>query len=245
MVLESIQLQLRKISQGVRWRLGMPVAAAELEIGTDESVAAFYRSRLTGCDFLEDPTHYEHPRAHWILQHARGGTLLEIGCGNGGMTRLLSPQVDRLIALDVSTPSIEAVRALGLPNVEADEALVEHYHPAVRFDWIVMSEVIEHLRKPADIIEKCLQMLAPGGALLLTTPNGHWESNEHLHEFSLASFAALLTVTAAETVQVEYIRDAEGRRRWLAGKAAMPLLPPTPDSFNDRREIVKLRKAQH
>ena len=103
---------------------------------------------MTDCSFLSDPEHYEHPRAAWILERVRGGRLLEVGAGNGGMTRLMAPLVNRLVALDVSTPSLAAVRALGLANVETVEGLVEQFRPDTRFDWIVLSEVLEHLRNP-------------------------------------------------------------------------------------------------
>jgi 2-polyprenyl-3-methyl-5-hydroxy-6-metoxy-1,4-benzoquinol methylase len=217
----------------IRWRLGLRVAAPELEEGTDESVARFYRERVTDCAFLGDPNHYEHPRAQWVLERVSGGRLLEIGCGNGGMTRLLAPRVDKVLAFDISTPSLVALRQLGLPNVEAVEGMVEHFEPAAPFDWIVMSEVLEHLRDPAGILRRCVGWLAPGGTLLLTTPHGHWESNEHLQEFTLERFASLLAVSGAETVSAAYLRDRDERRRWLVGEAKVPKQPAAADDFHD------------
>src|SRR5688572_9477332 len=110
--MNGLSMVMRRISQSVRWRIGMRVAAPELETGDDHGVAAFYQGRVTDCAFLSDPDHYEYPRTRWMLERVSGGTLLEIGCGNGGMTRLLAPRVERLIALDVSTPSLAAVEAL-------------------------------------------------------------------------------------------------------------------------------------
>jgi 2-polyprenyl-3-methyl-5-hydroxy-6-metoxy-1,4-benzoquinol methylase len=148
------------------------------------------------------------------------------------------------VALDVSTPSLDALRALRLPNVEAVEALVERYEPAARFDWIVMSEVIEHMRDPAAIVRRCVGWLAPAGSLLVTTPHGHWESNEHLQEFSLASFADALCRSGAEGVTVEYLRDREERRRWLVGQATAAARPPAADDFSDTQAVAKGRKGQ-
>ena len=178
-----------RLSRAIRWRLGRRVAAPELEAGGDESIASFYRGRITDCSFLSDRAHYEYPRTQWIIERVGGGCLLEIGCGNGGMTALLAPKVERVVAIDVASSSLEIVASLALQNVETIETLVEHYQPDVKFDWIVMSEVLEHLRRPAGIVLKCLNWLAPGGSLLVSTPNGHWESNEHLQEFDLERFA--------------------------------------------------------
>ena len=127
------------------------------------------------------------------------------------MTALLAPKVERLVALDVSTPSLSSVAALRLENVETVEALVEHYQPSGKFDWIVMSEVLEHLRLPRKVVAQCLGWLAPGGSLLVTTPNGHWESNEHIQEFGFEKFARTFFSQFADSIECSYLRDAQGR----------------------------------
>jgi len=222
----------------------MRVAVAELEAGDAQSLMAFYRGRLTDCTFLNESDHYERPRVEWILSKVHGGRLLEAGCGNGGMTQLLAPRVEHLVALDISTPSLAALTALGLPNVDVVEGLIEDYNPARLFDCIVMSEVLEHLRRPAEIVARCVGWLAPGGKLLVTTPNGHWESNEHLQEFTLDSVAAVLALGGAEAITAEHLRDTKGRRRWLVGQATVAAQPAILDDFNDRRVIARIRRAR-
>ena len=222
--------------------IGVASRRAELETGDDASIASFYSGRVTDCSFLSDSRHYEHPRVRWIIELVSGGRLLEVGCGNGGMTALLAPSVERLVALDVSTLSLSSVDALGLRNVETVEALVEHFEPSGKFDWIVMSEVLEHLRRPQAVIARCLGWLAPGGSLLVTTPNGHWESNEHLQEFSFQRFARTLVSEGAESVVLSYLSDGQGRRRWLVGQVIVADRPSVQDDFNDRRTIARRRR---
>ncbi len=231
----------RRIEQSIRWRLGHSVAAPQLEEGTDRSVTDFYNSRVTKCEFLDDPTHYEYPRAAWILEHANGGDLLEIGCGNGGMTKLLSARVSHITALDVSAPSLKTLDDLALPNVTTVQALIENFEPQRSFDWIVMSEVIEHLREPFGAVDRAFEWLSPGGKLLITTPNGHWETDEHLHVFSLPSFCEMLGRIACEQVTAGYCRDGDGRRRWLTAILAHPASPPTPDDFFDPGATARKR----
>jgi 2-polyprenyl-3-methyl-5-hydroxy-6-metoxy-1,4-benzoquinol methylase len=159
------------------------------------------------------------------------------------MTRLLAPKVERLVALDISTPSLAALNELGFSNVETVETLVEHYEPKVSFDCIVMSEVLEHLRRPAQAVARCVQWLAPGGSLLITTPNEHWESNEHLQEFSFERFSILLARSGADSVSIAYLRDAQERRRWLVGQATVAEHPQAPDTFSDLRIVTAIRGA--
>ncbi len=231
-----------RIGQSIRWRLGMPVAAPALEAGTNESISDFYNSRVTGCEFLEDPGHYEHPRATWVLQNVSGGTLLEIGCGNGGMTRLLAPLVASVTAFDVSAPSLAELEKLALPNVKTVQGLIEQYRPDTLFDSVVLSEVIEHLRDPKRVVDQAFEFVSPGGSLLITTPNGHWESDEHLHEFSLKTFCDLLSQTGCETLNAGYLRDRDGRRRWLTAILKKAEVAAAPDDFFDRSAIRRVRR---
>ncbi len=239
-----IKKKVKKIINSVRWRLGLPSAAELLQEGTDKSVSEFYNDRITDCEFVTDPAHYEYPRFQWLISEVRNGHMLEIGCGNGGMTEFFSKQVDNIVAMDVSKISLDELKAKKLPNVETVESLIENYNPGKRYDWIVMSEVIEHLRNPREAIAKAYSWLAPKGIFLITTPNGYWESNEHLQEFSIRSFFDTLVVTEAESITVGFLRDNQNRRRWLAGKISKAENEPAPDTFFNRKVIRERRKRK-
>jgi 2-polyprenyl-3-methyl-5-hydroxy-6-metoxy-1,4-benzoquinol methylase len=232
---------LGRIKRSIKWRLGFLSAAPELEAGTDDSISDFYNRRITRCEFLNDPEHYEYPRATWVLSVINGGKLLEIGSGNGGMTRLLVPKVDSVTALDVSRPSLDELEKMGLPNLKVVQGLIENFQTEEQFDWVLMSEVIEHLREPLKAICKAFEFVAPGGSLVLTTPNGHWESDEHLHEFSMRTFAEMITKTGCESFECSYLRDRENRRRWLTAIVRKPKTEPSPDDFFDRFAIMRKR----
>lgn len=230
---------IKRIGAPLRWRLGLAVADPVLEEGTDEAVRRYYGGRVTDCGFLLDSSHYERPRSDWVVGQVARGNLLEVGCGNGGMTQLLAPLVDRVAALDVSDASLQELRSLGLSNVSTVCGLVESYRPESQFDWIVASEVLEHLRDPGSFMQQCCRWLAPGGSLLLTTPNGQWHGQEdehedaveHLHTFSFSTLSRLSGELGTERVSLEYIRDGAGRRRWLGCRATREAVPPTADDF--------------
>lgn len=197
----------------LRWKI-----APDLLSYTDEGVQRYYNSRRSDSRFLLDKTHYERPRIEWMLHEILGGTVLEVGAGNGGMTALLSPLADKVIALDLCQEAIGAIDELKLSNVVTVCDFVEQYSPSTSVNWVIVSEVVEHLRDPAETLRRCVTWLKPGGRVLLSTPNGKWESIEHLHEFDMAKWCALLGGAGARAVSAFYIQDHFGSDRWLGGR---------------------------
>jgi 2-polyprenyl-3-methyl-5-hydroxy-6-metoxy-1,4-benzoquinol methylase len=209
-----------RIRRAILYRLGRHVVAADLESGSDEGVERYYNSRLSDCSFLADPAHFERPRIDWMFAKIKAGTLLEIGCADGTVTAMLAARADRVVALDLCRESIERLGARGLTNVEGVCGFVERYSPREPFDWIVMSEVVEHLRDPAAVVARCLGWLAPGGRLLLSSPDGNWEGDaiEHLHTFDLGSWSAMLIRSGARDLRTFKIKARDGRDRWLGAE---------------------------
>lgn len=224
---------LRRVLRSIRWRLGLPMAAEALEIGSDARIVEFYDSRITRTSALIDENHYEHPRVKWALDEARKhrGSLLEIGSGDGALTEILARHFESVVALDVSARSLRVLESKGIPNVECVAALVEKFKPSRSFDCILMSEIVEHLRKPRDVVEACLGWLSPGGALVITTPCGHWESDEHLHEFDMFRLLQLVSSELVEQASIGYIRDRDNRRRWLRATLTTQHSRPARDGF--------------
>ncbi len=66
---------IQSIKNSIRWRLGLSSANELLQEGTDESVAKFYNDRVTYCEFVTDPAHYEYPRFEWLSAQVKGNNL--------------------------------------------------------------------------------------------------------------------------------------------------------------------------
>jgi SAM-dependent methyltransferase len=93
---------------------------------------------------------------------------LEVGCGTGAFTRLLSLRADRVEALDLSGEMIRIARErlADRPNVELRRAdVLEEELPAARFDCIVTIATLHHLPHETAIV-KLRDALAPGGVLI-------------------------------------------------------------------------------
>lgn len=110
--------------------------------------------------------------------HVRGGSLLDLGCGNArGLARLLQSAPPRLyVGVDVSRPALEqaAVALAGLPEVRLLEedmlACVKRFaSEGQRFDWVHSSFAVHHLSTvdKGRLFRSAAQVLARGGGFLL------------------------------------------------------------------------------
>ena len=100
--------------------------------------------------------------------------ILDIGCGNG--SQLAIPLADGgydVTAVDSHQPSIQRGRRLG-PAVKFHHGVVSDL-PLSKFDCVIISEVLEHLAAPEQLLGMALPYLAEPGILIITVPNGYGE----------------------------------------------------------------------
>jgi predicted TPR repeat methyltransferase len=95
---------------------------------------------------------YERDRCAQLLKMVEGrryGRVLEIGCGAGYLTRMLSARADHIVALDISETAIERARSLSTGQTQFDfrVANVMNYKPQVDGPWdlVVFSDTIYYL----------------------------------------------------------------------------------------------------
>lgn len=106
-----------------------------------------------------------------LIPHFRsGGTLLEIGCGNGRyLRRLRDLGWKNLQGVELVPRAAAAGRSLGFEVQEASVEEALKTYPDGHFDVIVSSMVIEHLRNPFETARVIANKLKPGGELLFST----------------------------------------------------------------------------
>jgi ubiquinone/menaquinone biosynthesis C-methylase UbiE len=96
-------------------------------------------------------------------------TVLDLGCGRGGVVELIWKDVKLAAGLDPDTLSLSEHRATAMPVVRgvgqnlpfADES----------FDLIVCLWVLEHLSQPLSTLREVRRVLHPGGHFIFVTPN--------------------------------------------------------------------------
>jgi SAM-dependent methyltransferase len=99
--------------------------------------------------------------------------VLDIGCGRGEFLSLLRDAGVTAYGVDSDEGMVNAGRAEGL-NVVLEDAFA-HLRglPPGAVDGIFCSQVAEHLETPKllALLEQCLAKLAPGGVIVMETPN--------------------------------------------------------------------------
>lgn len=102
------------------------------------------------------------------------GLILDIGCGNGIITRAIGAYGYNITGIDSSEKTIEAAKATNnLPNVNFMVVAAGDFTPeAGKYSAIICSEVLEHLLKPGQLLLQLHKSLRDDGILIVTVPNG-------------------------------------------------------------------------
>lgn len=146
------------------------------------------------------------------VQQTRG-RIIEIGAGIGNMTQWIArrDEVEKVLALDAFESAVRELEARRLPKVEArrirENALV--LPPDVRFDTLVMCELIEHMYPDEEfaMLNELRPLAAEGARFVVSTPIGWLEDPFHVRGFSRARFRRHLQRHYGE---VEGVDEASG-----------------------------------
>lgn len=110
----------------------------------------------------------------FVNQIKDGATVLDIGCGLGAVTHDLAKKARKVVGVDYDNKNIElAKKKFNAPNIVYIKADVTKYDFGENFDYAVLSNVLEHIDKRVDFLNK-VKLLAP--VILLRVPmiNRDW-----------------------------------------------------------------------
>ncbi|WP_118856063.1 bifunctional 2-polyprenyl-6-hydroxyphenol methylase/3-demethylubiquinol 3-O-methyltransferase UbiG [Sphingomonas mesophila] len=115
-----------------------------------------------------------------------GKSALDVGCGAGLLAEPLARLGAKVTAIDAAPELIAAAKdhAAG-SGLDIDYRAVGVEALDGRFDLVTAMEVVEHVADPRAFVRDLAQRLAPGGLLILSTPNR-------------TAWSRLLTITLAE-----------------------------------------------
>lgn len=106
-----------------------------------------------------------------LLRKLRKLVVLDAGCASGYVGEFVKKGGNYVIGIDGNKRDISTAKKIldeaYVFDLEKEDRLKFHN----RFDYIIFSEVIEHLFEPEKVLKKLVGWLKPGGHILITTPN--------------------------------------------------------------------------
>lgn len=174
-------------------------------------------------------------RVEGELGPLEGKSLLDFGCGVGGLCNMAKEYRARVAGIEPDASARERTRkSSGLISYESLASLKEADREA-KFDIVTMWDVIEHLREPWKGLQELSTVLQKDGWLLLSTPNAaclrarieraRWENMvnpTHFYYFTRKSLEAVLRRAGfSEIFELRFPIQYPGhaRPRWLLHRA--------------------------
>jgi 2-polyprenyl-3-methyl-5-hydroxy-6-metoxy-1,4-benzoquinol methylase len=103
-------------------------------------------------------------------------TLLDVGCGTGGFLTFASAKGFRGYGFDASRAQAEHAMTL-FADVRHASSLPGYLEaldqPQMKFEFITLWDVFEHIRNPVLYLQQLTDALQPGGHLFVSVPNGN------------------------------------------------------------------------
>lgn len=160
----------------------------------------------------------------------------DLGCGNGYMASRLGAAGLHVTGIDASESGLAIARRhyatdrVSFVRAEIGADLEALLPAGLRFDAVVSSDVIEHLYRPAALLETAADLLKPGGYLIIGTPyHGYlknlaisvlnkWDTHHSVH-WDGGHIKFFSPKTLRELVERHGFREARfhyyGRLPWL------------------------------
>jgi 2-polyprenyl-3-methyl-5-hydroxy-6-metoxy-1,4-benzoquinol methylase len=137
----------------------------------------------------------------WIGARVAGLRVLDMACGEGYGSEVLSRSAGAVVGVDANPEAFEHARLrYRRQGLTFERGLVETFGSPGEFDAVVFLQTIEHVQDPAAVLEHFRSILAAGGVAYVSTPNlltlaptGAEKSGNpwHLKEYRAEEFRSL------------------------------------------------------
>lgn len=183
-------------------------------------------------------------RIDWICDRVQGKTVLDIGCSQGICEILLGRRGLQVTGIDIAEESIayaqtllskEPIEVQKRVNLIRTDFLTEYEHTNM-FDTILLTEILEHLENPADMIEKATAMMASDGKMIVTVPFGINDFPDHKQTFYMANIRELLV----KWVQIDH---TEFMGEWIGFCCSKKLGGVQEDDYISSQLVLKEEKS--
>lgn len=143
--------------------------------GNSEQLESIYANssdhvRRNGLDIQAAQKSY----AHYVqyIEHfvdLKEKTVLDVGCGNGWSSFLISERAQMVTGMDVHRDNFEPELSQNLAYLQSSATQIKI--PAETFDVVCTHECLEHVAQPQKALAELDRVLKPGGYLFIVGPN--------------------------------------------------------------------------
>lgn len=148
--------------------------------------------------------------------------LLDIGGGTGWIPDLLRKGSSRLATVQIVDIDASAKAIAEKKGYQYFEGTIEAFETRQKFELILLLNLVEHVADPRAVLQKAAALLAPGGLIVIKTPNTRsWDARlfrrsywgglhcpRHWVIFSAESFRILLQGTGLRIKSLKYTQGA-------------------------------------
>lgn len=137
-----------------------------------------------------------------MFKYYRGGNLLDIGCLDSKITtmaRLRKRNVAVIVGTDVADLAVKKMQAANPHNRYYVDDIFKTKMPEGYFDYVCMGELLEHVEEPVLAIINAMELVKPGGWLVISTPlneaiePGAVDKERHLWSFTKQDMKKIFT----------------------------------------------------
>jgi len=171
----------------------------------------------------------------YLSEPGAGGRFLEVGTGSGERLVEFAAAGWDVVGQDVDPKAGHLARSEGIPVHHCPVADIAGREAP--FDLIGLNHVLEHTRRPAELVEACAGLLRPGGRICVISPNAKglgrklfgrwWFGLEQPRHLAIPSLDSLARLQPRLELDVEYASTSAANAAVLLGGSLARLADTT------------------
>ena len=122
------------------------------------------------------PASFEKIKRLLNLDSSKKLKVLDIGCGDGRVSEELVKLGHEVWGLDASEQAAHLAQEKGIKVIIGE---IEKFEPDQKFDLIIMTDILEHLFDPLEMLVRAKSWLSPDGEIIINFPN-HFDLRNRL-----------------------------------------------------------------